>query len=690
MGKTDASMSGRTTGKIVTAMATVGAALIGAAPAQAAGWVTLPGTPSATSGSIDGFPVDAVDGQGDLWLAFVDNDTVRVFERPPGATFTPALSISVGPSTTPRIAAGSDGTVAVEFAGSSASKAEVVVRHPGGSFGSPVTVGSGSPSETFAGMPAVLPDGTVLAPWEDGTAKVAHVASLAPGSSSPVDETPAGEGTQADMLPFVASNAAGEAVLMWRDQLSSTVTRLAYSERPPGGTFGPAQAVRTRTLGGGETSQLFLPDVLRLDGAGDILAVWDVETMSGSTTTHKLQTSVRAAAQTSFPTQTQLDQTTGGFGYGPGGALDASRTATLTWVDHTGNLDTASATAAGGYQFTAPSTLIANAQKSGYMFPPYLELAPLGGGGLAGLLVQEGNFIGPPVGGGSLATYLEPAGGSLTAGPTLESGGGVESADLEPDGVGDAFAALALDAPSPHCLFCFAGNIPVVAYDATAPTVGLVNLPSLVSAGKPTALSVAASDAISGVSVTWSFGDGGDGSGAAVTHTWSTPGTYTVRASATDGAGNTASTQTTVTVRDTTPPQITAVKLSHTRFAVAKTRTAVTARKRKHPIGTTVEFTLSEPARVTLTITHAVPGKRSGRSCEPSHAKHLAKKHRCTAMAIGGTITRRSEKAGADRIPFSGRIGHRALRTGHYAMRIVATDPAGNPSAAHTIKFTIS
>jgi hypothetical protein len=273
--------------------------------------------------------------------------------------------------------------------------------------------------------------------------------------------------------------------------------------------------------------------------------------------------------------------------------------------------------------------------------------------------------------------------------------GGIESADLEPDGVGDAFAVLALDAQSPPCLFCFAGNIPVLAYDATAPAVGSINSPSPASAGKPTALSVAVSDAISGVSVAWSFGDGGDGSGAAVTHTWSKPGTYTVRASATDAAGNTASTQTTVTVSnatalgDTTPPRITAVKLSHTRFAVAKRRTAVTARKRKHPIGTTVGFTLSEPAGVTLTITHAVAGKRSGRSCKPSHAKHLSKKQRCTAMAADGTITRRSEKAGADRIPFSGRIGRRALRIGHYTMRIVATDPAGNRSPPHTAKFTI-
>jgi hypothetical protein len=657
-----------------------------AGPARAAGWVTLPGTPSATSGFIDGDAADAVDGQGDLWFAFVDGGTLRVFERPPGGPFTSSLSLDIGQDASPRIAAGSDGTVAVEFVDPTSSHAEVVVRPPGGSFGSMVTVGSGAAGETLGGAPAVLPDGTVLAPWLDHTAEAAHVASLAPGSSSPVDATPAGA-MPSVYVPVIASNAAGDAVAMWPDAPSSTEIRLAYSERPPGGTFGAAQAVRTRTLGG-DDSQSFGVDLLTLDAAGDILAVWQVHTLSGSTTTTRLQTSVRAAGLGSFPTWTQLDQTTYLYGFDAGGALDASRTATLAWVDPAGDLVTASAAAAGGYQLSAPSTVLANAWQGAHIFPPGLGLAPLTTGGLAGLLIQPGNYFGPPAPGGPLPSYLAPPGGSLTAGPTLVPSG-VEAADLEPDRAGDAFAAVTVDAQNAPCLFCFSGSVPVVAYDATPPTVGSINAPSPASAGKPASLSVPAADAISGVSVSWGFGDGTSGSGTAVTHAWTTPGAYTVQATATDGAGNTARTQTTVTVRDTTPPRLSHVKLSHARFAVARTRTAITARQHKHAVGTTVRFTLSEAARVTLTVSHGVPGKRAGHSCRPSHASHLSKKQRCTATATDGTITRRTEKAGADRIPFSGRIGRRALKRGHYAIRIVATDPAGNRSPPHTAKFTI-
>ena len=50
------------------------------------------------------------------------------------------------------------------------------------------------------------------------------------------------------------------------------------------------------------------------------------------------------------------------------------------------------------------------------------------------------------------------------------------------------------------------------------------------------------------VDFAWDFGDGGTGSGQTVTHTFGSPGTFTVRVTASDKAGNTASANTTVTV----------------------------------------------------------------------------------------------------------------------------------------------
>jgi hypothetical protein len=53
-----------------------------------------------------------------------------------------------------------------------------------------------------------------------------------------------------------------------------------------------------------------------------------------------------------------------------------------------------------------------------------------------------------------------------------------------------------------------------------------------------------------------------------------------------------------------------------------------------------------------------------------------------------GTLTRTSEPAGADKLPFSGRIGHRTLNPGGYRMTLTASNAAGN-SQPVTLTFLI-
>jgi hypothetical protein len=184
--------------------------------------------------------------------------------------------------------------------------------------------------------------------------------------------------------------------------------------------------------------------------------------------------------------------------------------------------------------------------------------------------------------------------------------------------------------------------VPVVAYDATPPSIGAISVPQLVAAGKPAALSVSASDAISSVSVAWSFGDSRSGSGTAVTHTWAKPGSYTVSATATDGAVNTASTSSTVVVKDRTPPTISHVSV--------KRRTA--------------RFTLSEKATVKLVV------KR----------RHHRKSR---------TLKRRGLRAGKRSVKLGPRHGKHALAPGRYTLTITATDPAGNKSRQKVVKFKV-
>ena len=65
---------------------------------------------------------------------------------------------------------------------------------------------------------------------------------------------------------------------------------------------------------------------------------------------------------------------------------------------------------------------------------------------------------------------------------------------------------------------------------------------------------------------------------------------------------------------------------------------------------------------------------------------------------MGFTVKRRgvvgrvaqSSAAGANRHRFFRRIGHRALKPGKYRVTLVATDAAGNRSAAHRLRFTVA
>jgi hypothetical protein len=113
---------------------------------------------------------------------------------------------------------------------------------------------------------------------------------------------------------------------------------------------------------------------------------------------------------------------------------------------------------------------------------------------------------------------------------------------------------------------------------------------------------------------------------------------------------------------DSQAPVLSRISLSARRFAVGRTRTATAARAL--PRGTTLRYTLSERAAVTIAIT------RAGRS------------------AAVRTLTRRGV-SGANRVAFSGRIGRKALASGRYVLTLRAVDAAGNRGAARRISFRI-
>ena len=145
--------------------------------------------------------------------------------------------------------------------------------------------------------------------------------------------------------------------------------------------------------------------------------------------------------------------------------------------------------------------------------------------------------------------------------------------------------------------------------------------------------------------------------------------------------------------QDQSTPSLSSVSFRPQVFRVGSATTAVSAAARKRrtpkraPVGTTVRFTLSKAAKMSIVIAQRTTGRRSGKRCvRPTRA--LAKHKKCTLIVAAGTLTRNAGR-GASSVRFSGRIGRRALKPGLYQATMTATDAAGHRSAPVVRYFRI-
>lgn len=135
---------------------------------------------------------------------------------------------------------------------------------------------------------------------------------------------------------------------------------------------------------------------------------------------------------------------------------------------------------------------------------------------------------------------------------------------------------------------------------------------------------------------------------------------------------------------DATMPMLTGLRLTARRFRVGPSATPLVAGT---PRGTRFRYMLSEPAVVTFAIARQVAGRRSGRRCvRPTRRLRRAKP--CKRYVSTGSF-RRMSAAGSLSVPFSGRIGRKALAPGAYRLRVTATDAAGNKSLPVEARFTV-
>ncbi len=136
------------------------------------------------------------------------------------------------------------------------------------------------------------------------------------------------------------------------------------------------------------------------------------------------------------------------------------------------------------------------------------------------------------------------------------------------------------------------------------------------------------------------------------------------------------------------PPVIAGPTLSRTRFRRGR-KVARIAVARTAPTGTTITFTLSAAARVTLQFQLPHPGVLvAGRCARPSHA--IAGRHRCTRyVALSRTLVLAGH-AGSDRVSFDGVLAAGARMTpGTYRLSLTAADAAGSATAPAHPTFTL-
>jgi hypothetical protein len=135
-------------------------------------------------------------------------------------------------------------------------------------------------------------------------------------------------------------------------------------------------------------------------------------------------------------------------------------------------------------------------------------------------------------------------------------------------------------------------------------------------------------------------------------------------------------------------PVVGALKLSPTRFRRGRSPAAI-ARRPGLPSATTISFTLSLPATVTLQFERAGTGVLSGHRCVAASGRH-ARGRRCTRYVPLSRGVRRSANAGPSRIRFSGVLdGGSRLAPGTYRLSLGATGAGGSTAAPRHPVFTV-
>lgn len=136
-------------------------------------------------------------------------------------------------------------------------------------------------------------------------------------------------------------------------------------------------------------------------------------------------------------------------------------------------------------------------------------------------------------------------------------------------------------------------------------------------------------------------------------------------------------------------PRLSSLRLSRRHFKALKTRAKIAAKRK--PRGTTLSFTLSEPARVVFQAAKLLPGRQvKGRCRKPTRSNRKAKSCKRQAPAVKQRFAIPA-RAGKNLVRFYGHMGgKRKLGTGRYVLFARAYDAANQRSALRSIRFIVT
>ena len=485
-------------------------------------------SPHELSGVEATHPRVALDSQGDAVVVWErDNETgiIEASDRLVGGAWGEPVELSAAGhrAEEPQVALDSQGDATAVWWRNNGVKnvIEAAGRPVAGTWQAPEEL---SAADQDAGEPqiAVDPQGDAVAIWTNG---IIEAASRPSGGSwqAPVElSAPEDFATS----PKIALNPKGDAVAVWRRYTGASWIIEAAS-RPAGGSW-QAPVELSAAAHEGMKAQV------ALNSQGDAVVVW--ERFNGA---NEIIEAASRPAGGSWQAPVELSAA-GHNASSPQIAVDPEGDAVVVWERDNGAnevIEAASRPAGGGWQ--EPVELSAADHSA---FSPQIALNTHGNAMAVWWRYSEGGAD------QTIEAASRPAGGSWQA--PVE----ISAADR---GARDPHVALD---PQDNAVAVWereiGGNwiIEGAGYDASGPLLRSLSIPSTGVTDQQLEFSVSPLDVWSALGATdWRFGDGSSAGGTSATHTYTTPGSYSVTLTSADALGNTTSAGSTVSISSAPP-----------------------------------------------------------------------------------------------------------------------------------------